>query len=399
MTSLDIKTLYFAYVLTSLLLGLFQLGMWRLRPREPALLIWGFSNLAAALGNSLLSLRGVIPDPISISIANSLLFYSYALMWAGLRRFQDQTVPWRLVVLSPFFLGLLYQFLWLEPESLGIRVLVHSVAVSVYCVACFADAVSAQRIEPLAMRRVAMTSFALVFGLMAVRMSLNSTIAIGSYIFPGGPNPNGIFVTMTLFLSMLWNLAIIFMTAERLENSLSRLAHRDVLTQLLNRTGFQDLAHRQIKRSVHAGEPVSVLIMDLDHFKSVNDTHGHAAGDHLLAAFAKCAHSAVRPSDLLSRHGGEEFCALLQNSQVQAAERVAERIRMDFEKVHILHGGVAVKSTVSIGVAEIHLPEESLEHAIQRADKALYEAKLQGRNRVVTAQQPATLSGSSLNSG
>lgn len=154
---LDVRTLYFVLVVGYTLFGCFQIGMRWLRPRESALLIWGCSNLSTALGNLLLSLRGEIPDAISIAGANTLLFLGYWMMWAGLRRFQEQPVSWMIVFIPPLLLGGLYRFYEPVAQSLPARVMIHSVVAAAYFLACLYDAHRAQKTERLVMRNIAMT--------------------------------------------------------------------------------------------------------------------------------------------------------------------------------------------------------------------------------------------------
>jgi diguanylate cyclase (GGDEF)-like protein len=129
------------------------------------------------------------------------------------------------------------------------------------------------------------------------------------------------------------------------------------------------------------------MLMDLDHFKKINDSYGHAAGDRLLCAFADCAHEVVRPTDLLARYGGEEFSMLLPDTDLVQAERIAERLRARFAGVRIEMDAERVGTTVSIGVTQIQLDRETVERALARADVALYRAKEQGRDRVLSCTE------------
>lgn len=122
--------------------------------------------------------------------------------------------------------------------------------------------------------------------------------------------------------------------------------------------------------------------MDLDWFKSINDRHGHAAGDFVLQKIAELAQAHLRPGDVLGRAGGEEFYALLPNTNEAEAERVAERVRLAIAQGEFLFAGKQLKMTASIGVAQVGSDEERLEPALARADGALYRAKAAGRNRV-----------------
>ncbi len=169
------------------------------------------------------------------------------------------------------------------------------------------------------------------------------------------------------------------------------LATRDELTGLLNRRAMQDLIALEHRRSARSGRPLLLAQLDIDHFKPVNDTHGHATGDRALQAFANTVRSAVRDTDVLARWGGEEFVLMLSDTQLDGARELLERIRLAVAAMEIPHATGTLHLTVSAGLA-LHLPGDSVEHTLERADQALYTAKALGRNRVVVApstQRPA----------
>lgn len=158
----------------------------------------------------------------------------------------------------------------------------------------------------------------------------------------------------------------------------------DALTGLMNRHAVPAL-QRQLLRADETAPPASVLLLDIDHFKSVNDLHGHAAGDDVLRATAQTLRVGVRSGDLLMRWGGEEILLGLPGANAEAAWAVAESLRQQVATVrHVKADGQLFSVTVSIGVASL-LPAESLDQAVQRADAALYAAKRGGRNRSVLA--------------
>lgn len=385
---LDTRTLYLVLVLVYLLFSLQQLATWRLRYGGSPMLLWALSNFAGFAANGLIGLRGLVPDFWSIFVANGLVLLSFGLMWAGLRRFADQRVPWRLVLLAPVALTLL---LW-QVESIGrdltARILLMALIMGIYSLACLVDAWRAQRREPLRMRYAAMLAFAILLALMPVRalVTLRVGAPVNGYL---SPDLTQALITLLLVLTvLLWNLAILSMSHERLENRLRGMAYNDPLTGAYNRAGFRNLAQRQLQRSARDREPASLLLMDLDHFKRINDSHGHEAGDRLLRAFVEAVRQWVRPADLLARYGGEEFCVLLPGSNAQEAAVVAERVRAGIERLRLGGTLAAVGTTVSIGVAELPIASADLEEALRRADQALYAAKHGGRNRIELATPP-----------
>lgn len=172
------------------------------------------------------------------------------------------------------------------------------------------------------------------------------------------------------------------------EAALADLARRDGLTKLLNRRAFDDALAEAIARVQRLAEPIALLILDLDHFKRINDAHGHAAGDEMLRAAARAMVSEVRIIDRVFRIGGEEFAILLTGADATAAEATAERLRQSIAALSIPVHGAEIGATVSIGIA---LGSQSSEpgNLVETADKALYRAKSQGRNRVVIGDEGA----------
>jgi diguanylate cyclase (GGDEF)-like protein len=168
------------------------------------------------------------------------------------------------------------------------------------------------------------------------------------------------------------------------EDALADLAHRDSLTRLLNRRAFDEALAEAFARRHRLGERFALVMLDLDHFKRVNDTHGHAAGDDVLRAASQAIASGVRPFDRVFRIGGEEFAAILGGVDSVGARTAAERLRASVAARPVAFEGAAILTTVSIGIA---MGETASDPAtlLQTADAALYRAKAEGRNRVVVS--------------
>jgi diguanylate cyclase (GGDEF)-like protein len=232
------------------------------------------------------------------------------------------------------------------------------------------------------MRRLAMVAFA---------ATLVATVFRVCHLFWVGPVNSEVkwisptFALIFLLIFLIWSQSILLMLNERHTNQLLSLARLDALTGVLNRAGFRELARPEIERCRHNGQQLWLLLFDLDHFKRVNDTYGHEAGDLLLRAFVATARATSRTSDLISRHGGEEFCLLLPDCSKNESVAIAELVRERFQTVTVTVGDHQVGTTVSVGIAELDSNQEPLRRALRRADKALYAAKRQGRNRFVLA--------------
>ncbi|WP_204665113.1 diguanylate cyclase [Fusibacter tunisiensis] len=173
-------------------------------------------------------------------------------------------------------------------------------------------------------------------------------------------------------------------TLNRIRKDFMELALRDQLTGIYNRLSFFEFAEKEVAKCKRTKKPMHLLMFDIDFFKKVNDTFGHAKGDLVLREISGLVQSSIRSYDILGRYGGEEFMVLMPDIDCENAKDVAERIRLEIE-CHEFEGVGRV--TVSIGLAQYTSPE-SIESLIDRADQALYVAKETGRNRVCTWEHP-----------
>ncbi len=168
---------------------------------------------------------------------------------------------------------------------------------------------------------------------------------------------------------------------------LFELATIDPLTKALNRRAFMRFGARELNRFKRDNTKLSALMLDIDHFKQVNDVHGHAVGDRVLTKMVSVAAGVVREEDLIGRLGGEEFAIILVDSDAAAAARVGDRIRQAIKQVNFPGDGGPFNVTVSMGVAEPLYSDVSIDHVLERADAALYQAKRSGRDRVIVAAE------------
>jgi diguanylate cyclase len=167
--------------------------------------------------------------------------------------------------------------------------------------------------------------------------------------------------------------------------TVSEQVREDQLTGTLNRRGLEDAMQREIARAQRKKSPLSIAILDLDNFKKLNDTYGHQAGDDALVHLTNVVRKTLRPTDTVARYGGEEFVILLAETELQPAVEVMRRLQRELTRRFFLHDNERLLITFSAGVAQLN-PNETQDAVIARADKAMYQAKLQGKNRVVVAE-------------
>lgn len=194
-----------------------------------------------------------------------------------------------------------------------------------------------------------------------------------------------ILVFVFLGLGLVVNATLAAIVVVRLVRRLEHSSYHDALTGLLNRRGMDRILQRESARHERFGQGYALLMLDIDHFKAVNDRHGHAAGDAVLAGVANALLQASREVDRIGRVGGEEFCVLLPSTDLEGAEQVARRMLDSVRALRVVFNGAELGVTVSIGVGVAGGPPDALEAVRQRVDRALYTAKVLGRDRIEVA--------------
>jgi diguanylate cyclase (GGDEF)-like protein len=197
-----------------------------------------------------------------------------------------------------------------------------------------------------------------------------------------GSHPYHAFAALAGYLLMIVNsVGFLLLCKQKADEQMALLATTDFLTGLLNRRAFFERAESARMLALRLRKPVALLMLDIDHFKQINDRFGHATGDEALVVFAQTSRETLRDHDIMGRLGGEEFALALPGTDLAGAVQVAERLRESVKKAQVITSGAQHNMTVSVGVVLID-PNETLTAALARADQALYEAKSAGRDRV-----------------
>ncbi|NNU51344.1 GGDEF domain-containing protein [Rhizobium sp. WYCCWR 11279] len=373
---LDLRTIYFIVAVSCFVLGILQLAAYATGRFERWPLWWGLSNLLVGVGSFLVALRNLVPYSVSVDGGNIVTIAGYMLMFFAVRVFSGRALDQRTFWLAIFLVSVPVVLIVSDPSAVSARLLYVSVICCLCDLAVAREAISIVRRERLYSAALLVGLYACTAAIFAVRSILAATGEIG------GPDPFGgsaihswMAVSAVAFI-MLRSMAMVLMAAERSRNQLTELAHHDPLTGALNRGG---LAQRLAGLG---SQPVSLLIIDIDHFKQLNDRHGHAAGDDMLRLFASVSSGIMRSDDLLARQGGDEFLAVLKNVSREDAVAIAERIRLAFAAAVMQQPDLAVFPTLSIGVAARAESGGDFERLMQKADEALYRSKREGRNRV-----------------
>jgi diguanylate cyclase (GGDEF)-like protein len=382
--NLDVNTLFLVTIYVEAILGLLLLFAWAQNTAIIALACWGFAHLLRAGSIMLFGLYGSVSDLISIDLANIILFTAFALTWTGARLF-DHRRPRPALMFAGALLWLVASRIPALNDSFEVRMLLSSGIITAYTWAT-AYEFWRGRSEPLVSRWPA------IFMLFAHGALYLLRTPIGAML-PWVPTTNQLFesvwLTVLSFEALLFTISIAFillaMAKERTEHRHKTAALVDPLTGVANRRAFLQDGEAQLKRQAADPHPTAVMLLDLDNFKSINDRFGHAIGDRVLEIFADVASGSMRHIDLFGRLGGEEFAALLRDTNRERAMAVAEQIRVGFAEATSEVEGRPVGSTVSIGIVISHDAVLDLSALLAQADHALYRAKDSGRNCVEIA--------------
>ena len=347
---------------------------------------WLVANGLAVAALPLFAARGHIPDLLSIELANTLLIGTSVTMYAGFRRHLGRGVPWRALAGCTAAGAAAIAALHYGHDSIGLRIAAMSAVHAGLCLAMCADVARALRTAPR--RYPYLFTIAATFGVgigMIVRGAANSAQAAGWLAPIDEPTLGLVFFSLGVLCMPALTLGAVMMANAEIIARVTWAADHDHLTGAPSRRAFFAAAERERARSERTAAPLSLLLFDVDHFKRVNDTHGHAVGDRVLVEIVEHACASLRGQDLCGRLGGEEFAALLPDTGAITALQVAERLRMALQRTaQDARPGAGVAYTVSIGVATLEVGE-TVASLLSRADLALYAAKAAGRNRVVVA--------------
>ncbi|MBW3637177.1 MAG: GGDEF domain-containing protein [Armatimonadetes bacterium] len=389
---LDVRTIVWLIALSSLMTGLAMFLVAGSFPEQVrGIRRWAWACLMHALGWSLVALRGAIPDALSIVAANTLIAAATIANFHALLDFLHLRFSPR-----PFYAFLLViaaalAFWTFEAPDMSARIVVMS-AIS----AGFLGLCGTRLIFPRGRfewpRGITQRTMILGFWgcslAAALRLWHTLTQAPSQNLFTfnwvEGLFYGGIFIQI-----LMLTFGFLLMCNEQIINEWKRMATFDPLTGIWNRAAIEKSGNHAFEQAKRSGAPLSVLLGDIDYFKSINDTLGHEGGDRALRLVVDTLQNFLRAGDIMGRYGGEEFLFIAPNTNALDALQLAERLRLAISQTPLENTGGAMSLTVSFGVAQLDEADSDLHALIRRADIALYRAKEQGRNRVVLSEASA----------
>lgn len=376
---LNVPTLWTVFVVNFLALGVIWAYVTRSYPKFAAARFWMASSFVGAIGAMTALVRLFVASPLPLLLGAAGIIAASCLAAMGIQRFYDRPVSWRLMTVTGslslagvavFMVGfdhmqlrmLSYTFGQSLPLALALRLLLSP---------------PEGRVSP-----GARLSSIVILTIIAIFLARTVGNLLGHDLSArAGGQTHAVMVLGLLFLSMTLNFGFLLMAMDRLRGEVADLALLDDLTGVANRRHLLQRLTEECARSERNGAPFSLLVIDLDGFKTINDTHGHAAGDACLQHFTLMAQTRLRPGDMLARTGGDEFCVVLPSSSLREAAAIARRVldvcRQDAEACT----GNDIPIAISIGVAQWDRGiGEFPDRLMANADHALYAAKKNGKN-------------------
>jgi diguanylate cyclase (GGDEF)-like protein len=385
---LDLRTLLIVMIATSLLLALSLMAAVGPRLRE-GLGNWTVAMLLQAAVYAMYLEHGVWSPFVTTVLSNALFATCLTLQAAAIGEFHGHQMSRWWHVLPMLLVGILFA---LVVDQFPVQVILSG---AIFGAGMLALAVLVQRLNPESRgsaRWLLLTGYLVGTATMFARSLVN--------IVEPGSIPGVLIATSFQGTTFLFLLSVILITSvgflllhkERSEEAAQKLALTDPLTGAFNRRTFLELAEKEIARTRRARGSLSLVMIDLDHFKQINDRNGHLAGDEVLKGVVLVVQGCLRKEDLLVRYGGEEFCILLPGVAIDRTALLAERIRDAVEQARFSYSGKTLQLTISIGLSALS-PDggEGIDKLVARADEALYTAKKAGRNRVIAFPPNTTL--------
>lgn len=378
---LDFLTLSIVILLNAITMAIVWGLIWWSHRAFGAARIWMAACLTSAVGGLVLSLEAIAPVTTNV-IGNGFVFFGFCLFWVGVRQIYGDRLPWlESIAITVVSLAILIAFSTVYPSGPA-RNAVYAIGQSVPLAFAIYDLTRPDRRSPGSLLAAAAMLIAIL--VHAVETGANFMHSAGAMTQFHYDVIETMVILLVIFSGVVWNFGMIVMAIDHLRAELTVLTYRDELTGIGNRRLLLErLAAEQAQRK---RKPLALLMFDLDNFKAINDDHGHAAGDACLRRVAELASAHLRPGDLLTRLGGDEFCALLPGTDVKEAAGIAARLVAACREMNVDWASGTISLSLSIGVAEASPanPQSGVD-LMEAADQALYTVKRQGRDGYAVA--------------
>jgi diguanylate cyclase (GGDEF)-like protein len=380
---MDAYTLHIATAFVSLMMTISLLGLYIASPREHCLFDWSIAGMLflAVNGMSVLVFHHTLPFWVAPMLLNACYLTGHAVILVGVRRYLGMPPHWKLVPVFALVVFSLHMLPWVQ-AAVSNRILI---LFPIIMVINGLTATVLWRKTPVEFK-LACLPLIVIELLFLLQQFLRTMMVILEPDIPltyAGDQFLQTSGTLAIFVFLsLGTMACALMVFRRQEVVLRQLTTTDPLTGWLNRRALEEIAMREFERSVRTATPMNLLMLDIDHFKKINDTHGHICGDAVIRHITGLSAEVLRGYDYLFRYGGEEFVVLLPEIEDIALQNLANRLRLKIQGSALIFEGKEVPITVSIGFSTLQTDDADWCQLLKRADAALYHAKQDGRDRV-----------------
>ena len=382
---LDLRTLSINIILVSISFGICLILYSNQYPQFKGIKTLGYAFIISSSAFLLIGARSYIPDLFSIIVPNVLLILSMTMVHCGLMLFYEfrlELIKYLHAIMLISILLLASVFTYID-NNINARIVISSMMISIQCIFIMRTLLIANHRAP----HKANFMLAMSFLLFATFFAFRALITLSEkplLDFMNAGLLHSLSIIVYQFVVILTSFGFVWIVSHKIHIVLKEQATHDPLTRVFNRRALEEILNVEHSRSMRNESPLSVIMLDIDYFKRLNDRHGHSVGDQVLVLVAKLLVNNTRGYDSIARFGGEEFIVLLPNTCIEKARVIADKLR---DKVashdYRIKDNRKVDITASFGVTSCDLAKESWLKVLDRCDRALYLAKESGRNKVI----------------
>lgn len=346
---------------------------------------WSIASLciAAGLGTAYFFQTPTANAKYAVMFGTILVTTSIALQLTGIQSFKSSRIYlWPAILFVSIGAIQTFWFEFIHPDIIS-RAIANSLLFSLGFAACARETIIRSQTKLKCISWIAGISFALLSIAMIIRAIILSLSPSEAYtLYSNIPINPAIFI-ITCILQLCVTFGFLLMLNRQLVTEIEKVASRDALTGVFNRRMFEEEMSRLQSRCKRTGDKFSLMLIDVDNFKLINDNFGHLKGDEILRSLANIVLRSIRPEDFFARYGGDEFCVLLPSADITKAHIVANRLREAYASTEFKISDTTIRSSISIGIVDSSQVGLEFKNLLSAADQALYQAKQSGRNKVV----------------
>lgn len=379
---LDARTLIFAGSIALVMTVVIVIISSRINKNIHGVKAWATGYLFLAIGMLLQGTQGTLAPVFNVLPSNLMIPIGFYLVLMGLLQYKEQPIPSPHTIIPVILLIMAFHLMvGLGPDKFTDRTIFMSSLCGLITLFSSLVLLRHKNGKPTTTEKFTGVAYAVLTVSLFLRAASSISLPESLYLTQDNPHNHATYI-LSLVFNIILSFGLIIMPAEKIQLRLKNLANTDYLTGTLSRRAFIDQVNRVMQRNQVNNKLMCLIVFDIDNFKAVNDKHGHAAGDLVLVTLCKNIKEMIRPDDLFSRFGGEEFVLLLTDTNPDQAQQISERLRTQVEHTTIYYKNDPITVTISVGVIGINQKDLNFKDFYHQADQQLYRAKHNGKNQV-----------------